>query len=397
MTTRDSGPALSISHTIPSVADLSAGPTYSVIRLCETLIGLGQDVSLSVLDVPGHRQVPGFVKRFPVDLGGAKLGNSSRLFASLRTAAIEGRTAVLHSHNLWMMPTVYPGWVARLTRTPLVCSPRGALAHAALRSGSRFKIPFWKVIQRPALDWVSCFHATADSEASDIRKHGFRQPVALIPNGIDVPELVRLEGPRRTLLYLGRLHPNKQVDMLIRAWARVESLCADWQLRIVGTDKDAPGFLEKLRILAGSLGIKRISFDGELLGEDKLAAFRSADAYVLPTKTENFGITIAEALAAGTPVITTKGAPWPELERRDAGWWIDLDEASLTRTIQTVMAVERRRLQQMGARGRDWMLRDYSWLKVGDMMLSLYRWIDAGMPGGDRPDWVRLQDRDQDK
>jgi glycosyltransferase involved in cell wall biosynthesis len=178
------------------------------------------------------------------------------------------------------------------------------------------------------------------------------------------------------------------VDMLIRAWARVESSRADWRLRIVGADKDAPGFLERLRILAGSLGIRRISFDGELLGDDKIAAFRSADAYVLPTKTENFGITIAEALAAGTPVITTKGAPWPELERRDAGWWIDLDESSLTEAIQSVTAIGRNRLQQMGARGRDWMLRDYSWLKVGDMMLSLYRWIDAGMPGGDRPGWV---------
>jgi glycosyltransferase involved in cell wall biosynthesis len=388
MTTRDSRPALSINHTIPSIADLSAGPTYSVVRLCETLIGLGQDVSLSVLDVRDHRQVPGFVKRFPVDLGGAKLGNSSHLFASLRADAIEGRTTVLHSHNLWMMPTVYPAWVARLTNRPLVCSPRGALAHAAFQSGSRFKIPFWKVIQRPALDWVSCFHATAKSEEHDIRRHGFHQPVALIPNGIDVPEPVRLEGPTRTLLYLGRLHPNKQVDMLIRAWARVESSRADWRLRIVGADKDAPGFLERLRILAGSLGIRRISFDGELLGDDKIAAFRSADAYVLPTKTENFGITIAEALAAGTPVITTKGAPWPELERRDAGWWIDLDESSLTEAIQSVTAIGRNRLQQMGARGRDWMLRDYSWLKVGDMMLSLYRWIDAGMPGGDRPGWV---------
>jgi glycosyltransferase involved in cell wall biosynthesis len=389
MTKRAEQEILRIRHTIPSIAELSAGPTYSVMRLCETLISLGQDVSLSVLDAPNHRPVPGFVERFPVEAGGAKLGNSASLFRSLRRTAASGLISALHSHNLWMMPAVYPGWIARIYGIPVVCSPRGALAAAAFGSGSKMKVPFWSIVQRPALKWVTCFHATAETEVEDIRRHGFRQPIALIPNGIDVPELVRTASKHRTLLYLGRIHPNKQVDMLVRAWACVEQDYPEWRLRIVGPDNDAPGFLERMRELARSLRLARISFEGERVGEEKLAAYRSADAYVLPTKSENFGITIAEALAAGTPVITTKGAPWPQLEMRGAGWWIEHGEEPLVRAIRQVLSTDRELLETMGSRGRDWMRRDYAWSNVAMKMLDLYKWLAAESEPADRPLWVK--------
>jgi glycosyltransferase involved in cell wall biosynthesis len=262
------------------------------------------------------------------------------------------------------------------------------LAEAAFRSGSRFKKPFWSIVQRPSLRWVTCFHATAPTEVEDIRRHGFEQPIALIPNGIDVPTLERRAEARRTMLYLGRIHPNKQVDVLVRAWARVEDAHPDWQLRIVGPDNDARGFLEEMRRLADSLGLSRIAFDGELTGDSKLDAYRTSDAYVLPTKTENFGITIAEALAAGTPVITTTGAPWPELSARGAGWWIDQGEEPLVAALEDAMSRSRQELESMGRNGRRWMLNDFEWRTIASKMLDFYEWIAGGMEESHQLPWI---------
>ena len=97
----------------------------------------------------------------------------------------------IHNHRLWMMPNVYPGLVARKHNVPLVISPRGTLSEWAFQHGSVVKRLFWPLVQKPALTATSCFHATAESEYKDIRRMGFRQPVAIIPNGIDIPAFAR--------------------------------------------------------------------------------------------------------------------------------------------------------------------------------------------------------------
>ncbi len=377
-----------IVHTIPQVAELSAGPTYSVMRMCENLIDFRKKVTLAVLDREGHRPVPDYVRRFAPTAGLGRLGASGDMFAWLRKSAIDGTASIIHSHNLWLMPTVYPGWISRLYWTPSVCSPRGALAAAAFGSGSKLKSPFWSIMQRPSLQCYTGFHATSDLELADIRRHGFHQPVAIIPNGIDVPSLVRTPGRRRTLLYLGRIHPNKQVEVLVRAWAQLEGEHPEWQLRIVGTDIDARGYLEKMRQLARELGLERISFDGELVSEAKLDAYRSSDVYVLPTLTENFGVTVAESLAAGTPVIVTKGAPWPNLETNGAGWWIEHGIGPLVASMRLAMYRPREELEEMGRRGRQWMLNDYAWPTLAAKMLEFYQWIYRGMSPGDKAPWI---------
>ena len=384
-----------IVHTIPQVAELSAGPTYSVMRMCENLLDFQKKVTLAVLDCEGHRPVPDYVQRFAPSRGLGRLGASSDMHAWLRKSAIDGTMSIIHSHNLWLMPTVYPGWISRLYWTPSVCSPRGALAAAAFSSGSKVKKPFWRIVQKPSLEYYTGFHATAEPELADIRRHGFSQPVAVIPNGIDVPPLVRTPGERRTMLYLGRIHPNKQVEMLVRAWSQLEAEHPDWQLSVVGTDIDARGYLEKMRRLAEELRLERISFDGELVGKAKLDAYRSSDVYVLPTLTENFGVTVAEALAAGTPVIVTKGAPWPNLEANGAGWWIDHGIEPLVASMRFAMSRPREELEEMGRSGRQWMLNDYAWPTLAAKMLEFYEWIYRGMPPEDKAPWIDVTGKRQ--
>lgn len=380
-------------HTIPSVSDESSGYAYSATRLCESLIEQGLDLQVGTVEREGSRAVPGFVRAFPRSPGPARLGTSSKLHQWLRAAARAGETGIMHSHSLWHMPCVYPGWVAQWSWTPYVVSPRGTLSDAAFGSGSRFKGTFWRFVQRPALLAATVFHATAASEMEDIRKHGFTQPVAVIPNGIDVPPLVRTPSAPRTLLFLARIHPIKQPGLLLRAWERLQPRHQDWQLVIVGADHDSNGHLQKMKDTVRDRNLQSVTFRGELVGEAKLAAYRSADLYVLPSQSENFGITVAESLAAGTPAIVTSGAPWAGIRERRAGWWISPEIETLVGTLDEAMRKPRAELEDMGRRGRDWMVESFQWKAIASQTLQLYDWIITGMPLAAKPDWIHLEGR----
>jgi glycosyltransferase involved in cell wall biosynthesis len=379
-----SRPRMRLIHIVPAISEESTGPSYSVVRLCESLIAGGQDVTLGVLDWTPMASPPRFVKDFPLGMGPRRLGRSPRMCRWLDKQAGDNSIDVIHNHSLWMMPNVYPGLVARKHHVPLVVSPRGTLSEWALQHGSIVKRPFWRLVQAPALGATSCFHATAESEYKDIRRVGFRQPVAIIPNGIDMPELTL--KPRenvRTLLFLGRVHPSKGLDLLLPAWRSVQSRFTDWCLVIAGPDNG--GYLKKLQDLADQMQLKRIEFVGEVKGKRKWDVYRTAALFVLPTYSENFGMTVAEALAAGVPAIVSKGAPWPALEQRRAGWWIDVGLDPLVTCLNYALSQTDAALTEMGQRGRSWMEKEFSWKQLGQRMSETYRWI---VLGGVKPEWV---------
>lgn len=371
-------------HVVPAITNEASGPSYSVVRLCESLMDRRQDVRLAALDWAPMPSRPQFLQTFPFGLGPRRLGRSPEMRRWL-SATAESRTVdLIHNHSLWMMPNVYPGQVAARYGIPLMISPRGTLSEWAMRSGSSLKRVFWPLIQRPALSSTTCFHATAESEYEDIRRMGFHQPVAIIPNGIDIPNLLpKVRGDLRTLLYLGRIHPIKGLDMLLPAWRAVQDRFSEWRLRIVGPDNS--GYLAKMQQLASELELQRIEFAGPLHGEAKWRAYAQADLFVLPTYSENFGISVAEALAAGTPAIVTKGAPWRGLANQGAGWWIDIGVDSLVACLEDALSQSSIDLAEMGQRGRGWMAAEYSWPHIAQQMAETYRWV---LKGGSKPEWV---------
>jgi glycosyltransferase involved in cell wall biosynthesis len=187
------------------------------------------------------------------------------------------------------------------------------------------------------------------------------------------------------VLFLGRVHPKKGLDVLLNAWRAIEPRFKDWDLRIVGPDND--GYLHRMKQLAADLGLQRVRFDGPLHGDAKWEAYRAAALFVLPTHSENFGISVAEALAAGTPVIVTKGAPWPQLEAQGAGWWIELGTEALVPALERAIDLGVETLSGMGQAGRAWMIRDYSWSRIGRTMAEVYLWL---LRGGSPPASVRV-------
>ena len=372
---------------VSAISEEAAGPSYSVVRLCDALLAEGQDVTLAVLDWKPMMFQPRYVKTFPLGLGPRRLGRSPEMRRWLTEQAKSRSVEVIHNHGLWMMPNVYTGQAAGKHNVPLVISPRGTLSKWAFQHGSIIKRLFWPLVQRPALAATVCFHATAESEYEDIRRMGFRQPVAIIPNGIDVPDCVsKQDGTLRTLLFLGRVHPSKGLDMLLPAWQSVQDKFPDWRLVIAGPDNG--GYLIKMQDLAAQLHLKRVEFVGALKGAQKWEAYRAADLFVLPTYSENFGMTVAEALAAGVPAIVSKGAPWERLEQKKVGWWIEIGIAPLVACLNHALGQAPEVLAGMGQRGRIWMQTEFSWEQVGTMMYQTYQWI---LSSGNKPDWVRKE------
>lgn len=374
---------MKIIHAMPDIDKEASGPSYSVVRLCESLIQLAADSRIALVGGENHKS---YVHSFPKGVGPARLGRSPLMRKWLREQVASGNVDVVHNHSLWMMPNVYPGWATKGTPVPYIVSPRGTLSPWALSSGSKIKRFFWPFVQRPSMAHVTCFHATADAEYEDIRRMGYRQPVAVIPNGIDIPDLQpRTVTSTRTLLFLGRLHPVKGVDFLLRAWKVLAVEFPDWSLKIVGPDNNDTA--RSLRALADNLTLPRVEFAGPVYGAEKLNVYQASDLYVLPTHSENFAMTVAEALACGAPVVVSQGAPWSGVLGKGAGWWPEIGEGPLLATLRQAMAIPRRDLALMGQAGRQWMADEFSWGSVAERMLATYSWV---LGRGDRPACVRL-------
>ena len=169
-------------------------------------------------------------------------------------------------------------------------------------------------------------------EVEDIRRSGLSQPAIIAPNGVDVPEgvrRIRTEG-RRKALFVSRVHPKKGLVNLVRAWADVRP--EGWEIVIVGPDEG--GHRAEVTAVARELDVQEITWTGEVRDEAKWGLYFDADLFVLPTFSENFGIVVAEALAAGVPAITTTGAPWGVLNERRCGWWIDVGVEPLAAALR---------------------------------------------------------------
>lgn len=374
---------------VASVAEQSHGPSYSVPRLAEGLAGAGAEVELHTVGAPGDVVRDGVRRRvFAHDLGGLPRIGHLRLSAEMRRALeaeARGAADVLHTHGMWLAPNIYPADAARAAGKAFVISPRGMLGDAAMKFSGLQKRLFWMAFQKKAMAGTAFIHATGEGERDEVRAMGLTNPVAIIPNGIDMPPPAKRASGGRVVLSLGRVHPKKGLDRLVRAWGLIGRATDGWRLRIAGPSE--LGYADELEGLAHSMGLKNVDIEGPLYGDDKLAAYREASLFVLPSLNENFAMTVAEALAAGTPVISTKGAPWAGLDREGCGWWIDHGEAELGACLTGALARPLEELAAMGEKGRLWMERDFSWDHIGRRMLAAYEWA---VRGGEPPREIDL-------
>jgi len=382
---------MKIVHVTASLSRLAAGVSQTVWNFGREVRALGHDVSIvGVRDEFTDRDVgpdPGCPYRacrcsFP-----QSFSRSPDMALVLAEAA--AGADVIHSHGLWL----YPGMVARRfaesRRIPRIVSVHGMLEPWAFRHRAWKKRLAWHLFERESLRRAACLHAASEKEAANFRALGLHNPIAVVPLGIHpapyqsppetprVRQLRKATGGKRLLLYLSRLHAVKGPDLLLDAWSRLAAQFPEWHLVLAGPD--AEGYRAVLEAQTRQSGLEgRVTFSGPVYEADKYALLAAAELFVLPTHSENFGLVVAEALAAGVPVITTKGTPWEELQTHQCGWWVDQGVDTLATTLEEAMSMPARTLRDMGLQGRGLAETKYAWPTLAARMLSVYEWIRSG-------------------
>ena len=369
--------------TIAGIAPESGGPSRSVPSLAHHLsVQAGIDVNLFALSSTASVSPSAEGKNYAIHYFPIGETRPSRLQALVRMRNDLARkvgehagSSIIHDQGVWMMNNHLSVGVAKKTTTPIVVSLRGMLEPWALNHKAFKKKIAWTLYQKKDLDSVDLIHATSLQEAENFLELGLRKPVAILPNGVDLPQW-RERSPsmdgKKTIFFLSRVHPKKGLLNLVTAWQQAK--VPGWKIIIAGPDE--AGHKQEVMAAINAAGLQEsFEFVGAIGDEAKWEWYFNADLFVLPTFSENFGIVIAEALACGVPVITTTGTPWQELETHGCGWWIDADVTPLVGALQSAMALSDGDRHEMGQRGRSLIADRYSWAKIATDMASAYSWL----------------------
>ena len=370
--------------TIAGLDPEYGGPSRSVPALAETLARTGVSVELFACDAvagrgtphrPEPRLVPTRLLPF-ADRSTRWAVRRNGFFSALRERA--GADTVIHDNGLWLPSNHAVVAAARTLNRPLVISPRGMLTPWAIKYRGFKKQMAWWLYQHRDLQCAKVLHATSSAEAEGFRRAGFRQPIAVVPNGVEMSagtrnsKLETRNSKLRTVLFLSRIHPVKGLIHLAEAWAELQP--AGWRVVVVGDD--AGGHRAQLETIIRQRQLtSQFEFLGPVHGEKKSELYQNADLFVLPSHTENFGIAIAEALSWGVPVITTRGTPWEELVSHRCGWWTDIGTGPLAEALREATALSDAQRREMGQRGRRLVEENYTWPAAAQKMAAVYRWM----------------------
>ena len=361
------------------------GPPASVLGLCQGLQRAGVDVEVVTTTANGDTPLPASPPEgteydgVPVRYAAAAFPR--RFFGGhVREPLADalGRADICHIHGIWNVPEWWASHLARTRRVPYVVSPRGMLQPAAIRRGEWRKAVAYRLLEERNLRRASVLHATSNQEADAIRDLHLDVPVAMVPNGVDgaaadaaMPGYgARLGIPADAfvVLFLGRMHRIKRLDILVDAFAIARTTHRSLHLVLAGPDEDMllPGLRTRL---AGH--VSHLHTPGAVSGADKWSLLKDAHVTVQCSDSESFGVTIVESLAAGVPVIATRTCPWPELETQACGRWVEQTPAAIADAIRD-LADDPAMRRAMGQRGFAFARDRYSWDSVARTMTGIY-------------------------
>lgn len=368
------------------------GPVRSVHGLCKHLAGLGHEIEVFTTDLDGPARIdrpPGV----PVDLDGVKVryfrsAYCRRLFYSpamgRELARRAGEFDLLHIHTVFTWPTSAAAGAAVRNKIPYILSPRGMLVKDLVRRKSRLVKSAWiHLFGRRVVEGAARIHVTTDIEGEELRRFRFRLPeVIVLPVGVDPvntapgpggpvsPEIEALARKKPLLLFLGRVNWKKGLDRLIPALRHLEGA----HLAVAGNDDGNSRI--KLDRLASQNGVsQRLTFTGPVYGEEKRRLFGASAVFVLPSYSENFGIAVLEAMAAGLPVVVTPEVGLSrEVEEAGAGLVLNGDPEILGPGIKSLLA-DPGRMREMGERGRDLASRRFAWSGIAREMEKVYQQV----------------------
>ncbi len=389
-----------ICHATNSLTRTGGGTANVVWGLACAQRRLGNRISLLGLSDPYDRfnypdrygstiQVHTFKRSGPYGFGW-----SSTLHAFLNRDGFASDIDLLHQHGIWSLLSHSISSLRRTHRLPTIIATHGMLSATALQQGRWKKKLFGAVIERGNLSRAFCLHALCAREAESMREYGLTNPIAVIPNGIDISRYADLPDAgafadrfaiakgRPIVLFMSRLDTLKGPTILIEAWKNLDKARrAGWLLVIAGQGK--PRFKRKLReaVISSGLG-NDILFTGQLYGDHKSEALSASDAFVLPSLSEGFPIAVLEAMACRLPVIITDRCNIDDVEKYRAGWIGEPTVASIAEMLGHCIALSATQRKAIGENGFDLVSRKYTLDSAAAQSCDVYNWV---LGNRDRP------------
>lgn len=380
---------MKVLHVSPSFfpAGHYGGPIYSGYRLCNNQAQLSE-VELQVLttDSDGPKRIN--VQKTPTRLPeGYDVFYCRRWLRPdiapgmfLRLSSLVRWADVVHLNSVYSASTIPTLLFCRLYLKPVVWSTRGALQRWQGSTRTILK-GFWeRLCNLLCAPERVVLHVTSEEEKLESAQRLTNAGAVVIPNGIELPDTNGFQEQRQhddvlRILYLGRLHPIKGIENLLRAMPELKT---NAHLSICGEGDSV--YQEQLQSLARELGLNgRVQFHGKVEGQAKEQQFKDADLCVVPSFKENFCIVVAEALARGVPVVASRGTPWQRLVEMGCGLWVDNSSEELAKAIDSAASLP---LEEMGQRARAWMAREYSWQTIAERMVGQYESLIAANRSG---------------
>lgn len=385
-----------ILHCIAGLTYIGAGPANALLGLAGAQGRLGHDVvveTLSSSDTMAFGTTQLNINLHPSQKPRV-LGRSSRLRRRLLEMTPPN---VYHGHGLWGLPVSYMARAARSRGCPYLIAAHGMLEPWALRRSRWKKQLVGKLFQDQDLNHADCLHAITPCEVDSFRAYGLKNPIAIVPNGIDLPSFANVNAfkghladlfpatrDRPLALFFSRLHPKKGLLHLVDAWARVQRENPDWILVLSGEDHVGHGAEVNRRVIEH--GIQRsVVFTGPLYAEAKLAAFAASKLLVLPSFSEGFSMAVLEAMACGLPVLITHGCNFPEVARAGAGVIVQPTASETEQGLRDLMGLTDNERSAIGRQGSRLVEEQFTWDAVAARMISVYEWL---LTGHCRPEFV---------
>lgn len=369
-------------HVITSMSPEYGGPVTGARGLTSALVQQGVHCEIvtargltEVLPTPGVK-----IHQFDTELPAPFWRAYSRKMARFLDAEA-GSFDIIHTYEIMSYATCAAFRAARKHVVPIVIQTGGSLSIPSLRRKRFRKWIYRRLLLDNILNSANALQVISQGEAARIAELGYETPMYLVPHGValdeaapcarsefleDYPALVG----KRVILFLGRLHRIKGVDVLARCFATLASIFPDTVLLVAGPDDGARGEMRSILRKAGVLD--RSVFTGLLTGDRKLAAYQCADLFVTLSYSDAFSNAVLEALAAGVPVVISEHCNFPEVAQHEAGFVVPLDDASVCEAIGNLLS-DARLGARMGRNGRRLVEECYTWRSAAASMAACYR------------------------
>ncbi|MFI4859037.1 MAG: glycosyltransferase [Phycisphaerales bacterium JB063] len=396
--------AARVLHTTASISRRAGGVSWYLWELASHHAAKGIDVAVSgmtdrytVEDARAYSDKLHIITRRPTLP--IQTGYSHGL--NMRLSALAHNYDLIHIHGLRTLLNMHARRLSKHHDKPLIISPHGQLYPQVLAQNRIRKAAMARLFVDANLNAASCIHTTSIAEAEHVRAYGLDVPIAVVPIGVNLDHYTdraaqarpRIEsrypcpGKQHRVLFLSLLHAKKGLSRLAQVWSELAPRHPDWQLMIAGPDAGYEAQARRSFEQAGQCD--SVTWTGPVYGQEKTDLLTGCDLLVLPSDWENFGIVVIEALAAGTPVIATKDAPWEELATRSCGWWVDVEAEAIRQAMDAAMSLDEAERRAMGQRGRALVEEQYTWDRCAAQMHELY---EAAMSHGPWPNFVQTVD-----